>query len=88
MSEYQYDGYLKRIEEKEASFTVLEEYWAVDRGRRTGREIEQPHSVFIPTLECGVSRLSGTVPVLCGLSFSNFSLYRHSNKRSLKDPLK
>ena len=34
------------------------------RERRAGREIEHPHLVFIPILECDVSRLSGTVPVL------------------------
>ena len=27
------------------------------------------YCVFIPILECGVSRLSGTIPVLCRLSF-------------------
>ena len=36
----------------------------MDRGRMGGREIEHPHIVFIPILECDVSRLSGTIPVL------------------------
>jgi len=36
----------------------------VDWKRGPGSEIEHPHRVFIPILECDVSRLSGTVPAL------------------------
>ena len=36
----------------------------MDRERMAGREIESPHRVLIPNLECDVSRLSGIVSVL------------------------
>ena len=36
----------------------------MDRERMAGREIESPDRVFIPNLECDVSRLSGIVSVL------------------------
>ena len=36
----------------------------MDIERVAGREIEHPHGVLIPILECNLSRLSGTVPVL------------------------
>ena len=64
MSECQYDGFLVRNEEREATFTVQAtriEQW---------REIEHPQCLYT-ILECRVSRvarLSGTIPVLYRLS--------------------